>query len=150
MPMLPTGLVRDPDSGVYYLRRRIPSNLLSEYPPKKKEEVFSLKTKDYRTAMERFRSEDVKLSAKWDKMRKRLELLAKRWKLRTVQHVDTLTPEVIDTICTHFEAASLTVDERRRDQEAYILPLMACRAVGCPAPLRARALRVPPGAVLRR
>ena len=121
MPMLPTGLVRDPDSGVYYLRRRIPSNLLSEYPPKKKEEIFSLRTKDYRTAMERFRSEDVKLSAKWDKMRKRLELLAKRWKLRTVQHVDTLTPEVIDTICTHFEAASLTVDEKRRDQEAYIL-----------------------------
>ena len=121
MPMLPTGLVRDPDSGVYYLRRRIPSNLLSEYPPKKKEEVFSLRTKDYRTAMERFRSEDVKLSAKWDKMRKRLEFLAKRWKLKTVQRIDTLTPEVIDTICTHFEAASLTVDEKRREEEAYIL-----------------------------
>ncbi len=121
MPMLPTGLVRDPDSGVYYLRRRIPSNLLSEYPPKKKEEVFSLRTKDYRTAMERFRSEDVKLSTKWDKMHKRLEFLAKRWKLRTVQHIDTLTPEVIDTICTHFEAASLTVDEKRREKGAYIL-----------------------------
>lgn len=41
--MLQTGLVRD-KSGVYYLHGRIPSDLLSEYPPKKKEEVFSLRT----------------------------------------------------------------------------------------------------------
>ncbi len=120
MPMLPTGLVRDKKSGVYYLRRRIPSDLLSEYPGKK-EVVFSLRTKDYRTAVEQQRREDAKLSIEWDKKRKRLELIASRWKLRAVQRIEVLTPEVIDTICTHFEAASLTVDEKRRKKEAYIL-----------------------------
>lgn len=118
MPMLPTGLVQDPDSGVYYLRRRIPSDLLSEYLPKK-EAVFSLRTKDRRTALERFRLEEAKLFAEWDKKRKRLAFLAARWKLRTVQHIDTITPEVIDTICTHFEAAGLTIDEERRQNGGY-------------------------------
>lgn len=119
MPKLPTGLVQDPDSGVYYLRRRIPSDLLSEYPPKKKEAGFSLRTKDRRTALERFRLAEAKLFAEWDKKRKRLAFLAARWKLRTVQHIDTLTPEVIDTICTHFEAAGLTIDEERRHNGGY-------------------------------
>ncbi|VXB32604.1 site-specific integrase [Massilia sp. 9I] len=118
MPMLPTGLVRDKKSGVYYLRRRIPTEILSQYPGKK-EVTFSLKTKDSRTAVERLRREDAKLYAEWDKARERLARAAARWKLREVQRIDVLTPEIIDTICTHFEAGSLTVDEQRRKAGAY-------------------------------
>lgn len=118
MPMLPTGLVRDKKSGVYYLRRRIPTEVLSYYPGKK-EVTFSLRTKDYRTAVEQLRREDAKLSAEWDKARERSARASTRWKLREVQRIDVLTPEVIDTICTHFEAGSLTVDEQRRKAGAY-------------------------------
>jgi hypothetical protein len=41
MPMLPTGLQRHPQSGTYYLRRRIPTDVLVCYPGKK-EITFSL------------------------------------------------------------------------------------------------------------
>lgn len=62
MPVLPTGLHCNPKFGTYYLRRRIPSDLLSRYPGQ--EEVsFSLKTKDYQVAVQRHRLEEAKLTA---------------------------------------------------------------------------------------
>ena len=70
MPMLPTGLQRHPQSGVYYLRRRIPSDVLTCYPGKK-EITFSLRTKDYRTAIERHRNEEARLTAEWNDKRQR-------------------------------------------------------------------------------
>ncbi|WP_397274302.1 DUF6538 domain-containing protein [Pandoraea pnomenusa] len=105
--MLPTGLVRDKDSGVYYLRRRIPADVLSCYPPGQKEYSRSLRTKDYRTAIDRHRREEAKLTAEWDKHRQRLTQIAARQQLHAVQRIDALTPEVIDAICTHLEVASL-------------------------------------------
>ncbi|MEM5372149.1 site-specific integrase [Paraburkholderia azotifigens] len=112
--MLPTGLVRDKKSGVYYLRRRIPTDVLSCYPGKA-EVTFSLRTKDYRTAVERLRREEAKLTAEWEKKRDRLAEIAARQQLNAVQRIDALTPEVIDAICTHFEVASLAGDESRRE-----------------------------------
>lgn len=119
--MLPTGLVRDKDSGVYYLRRRIPTDVLSCYPPGQKEYSRSLRTKDYRTAIERHRREEAKLTAEWDKHRHRMAQIAARQQLHAVQRIDALTPEVIDAICTHFEVASLAGDEARREQGNYTL-----------------------------
>ena len=45
---------------VYWFRAKVPANLLSTYAPKR-EVVFSLKTKDYREAVERARIESVKI-----------------------------------------------------------------------------------------
>lgn len=67
MPMLPTGLLRHAKSGTYYLRRRIPSDILTCYPGKK-EIIFSLRTNDYRTAVERQRNEESRLTAEWSVM----------------------------------------------------------------------------------
>jgi hypothetical protein len=64
MPISPTGLQKNSKTGAYYLRRRIPADLLSSYPGKK-EIVFSLRTKEYRTAVERLRLEDAKLTTEW-------------------------------------------------------------------------------------
>jgi hypothetical protein len=50
-----------PQSGTYYLRRRIPTDVLVCYPGKK-EITFSLRTKDYRTAVERHRAEEARLT----------------------------------------------------------------------------------------
>lgn len=118
MPMLPTGLHRHPKFGTYYLRRRIPSDLLSRYPGQ--EEVsFSLKTKDYRTAVERHRLEEAKLTADWDKQRQRLANLAARQQVQAITRIDALTSETIEAICTHVEAASLAGDEARVLDENY-------------------------------
>ncbi|WP_232440677.1 site-specific integrase [Burkholderia ubonensis] len=116
--MLPTGLVRDKKSGVYYLRRRIPSDVLSCYPGKA-EVTFSLRTKDYRSAVERLRREEAKLTAEWEKKRERLAQIGARQQLHAIQRIDALTPEVIDAICTHFELASLAGDESRREAGNY-------------------------------
>lgn len=120
MPMLPTGLVRDKKSGVYYLRRRIPTDVLCSYPGKA-EVTFSLKTKDYRIAVARLRLEEAKLTAEWEKKRDRLAQIAVRQQLHAVQRIDALTPEVVDSICAHFEMASLAGDESRREDGTYTL-----------------------------
>lgn len=52
MPKLPTGLKKR-KSGTYYVRRRIPTDLLWAYPGKK-ELGTSLKTKKYNEAIELF------------------------------------------------------------------------------------------------
>ncbi len=70
MPMLPTGLQRHTESGTYYLRRRIPTDVLVCYPGKK-EITFSLRTKDYRTAVERHRAEEARLTSEWEEKRQR-------------------------------------------------------------------------------
>lgn len=120
MPMLPTGLQRHPQSGVYYLRRRIPSDVLTCYPGKK-EITFSLRTKDYRTAIERHRNEEARLTAEWNDKRQRQADRFARMQLEAITRIDALTPEAIDAICLHAEAASLAGDEARRENGNYTL-----------------------------
>lgn len=120
MPMLPTGLQRHPKSGVYYLRRRIPSDVLTCYPGKK-EITFSLRTKDYRTAIERHRNEEARLTAEWNDKRQRQADRFARMQLEAITRIDALTPEAIDAICLHAEAASLAGDEARRENGNYTL-----------------------------
>lgn len=116
MPMLPTGLQLDRKSGVYYVRRRIPSDILICYPGKK-EHVFSLRTKDYRTALKQHRLAEAKLTAEWSEHRQRLADQESRRHAQMITRIDSLTPEVIETICKHAEAATLASDERRRESE---------------------------------
>jgi hypothetical protein len=115
--MLPTGLTRNSTHGTYYLRRRIPADLRSCYPPKTHEVVRALHTKDYRTAIERHRREEARLSAEWSQMRQRLADTFARDHLQALIRIDSLTPETIDAICKHAEAASLAGDEARRESE---------------------------------
>jgi integrase len=119
MPILPTGLTRK-KSGVYYMRRRIPSDILSFYPDQT-EVGFSLRSKDRRTAVERHRREEAKLTAEWDQKRQRLAQITARQQLHAFQQINALTPEVIDAISAHCEVASLAGDESRREAGNYTL-----------------------------
>lgn len=118
MPMLPTGLRRHPKFGTYYLHRRIPTDLLSCYPGKEMVS-YSLKTKDFRTAVERHRLEEAKLTASWSKQRQRLANHATRAQVEAIVRIDALTPETIEAICAHVEAVSLAGDEARVLGENY-------------------------------
>src|SRR5690606_18852683 len=118
MPMLPTGLIRATKSGAYYLRRRIPTDLLTCYPGKK-EIVFSLRTKDMRSARERHRHEEAKLTAEWERLRQKQADEAAKQQIQAVIKVASLTPEAIEHICNHFEAVSLAGDEARRAEGHY-------------------------------
>lgn len=118
MPMLPTGLQRHPKSGTYYLRRRIPADILFCYPGKK-EIAFSLRTKDYRTAVERHRTEEARLTAEWQDKRQRQAERYARTQLATITNIDALTPDAIDAICRHAESVSLAGDELRRENGHY-------------------------------
>ena len=89
MPMLPTGLQRHRHSGTYYLRRRIPSDLLTCYPGKK-EIVFSLRTKDYRTAVELHRNEEARLTTEWNGKRQRQADAYARQQFQCVTRIDAL------------------------------------------------------------
>ncbi|KJV32788.1 integrase [Aquitalea magnusonii] len=120
MPMLPTGLQRHPQSGTYYLRRRIPTDVLVCYPGKK-EITFSLRTKDYRTAVERHRAEEARLTTEWEDKRQRQAERYARTQLAAITRIDALTPEAIDAICLHAESASLAGDEARRENGHYTL-----------------------------
>lgn len=118
MPTLPTGLVRDNSSGVYYLRRRIPTEILSFYPGKT-ERTFSLKTKDFRTALERHRQEEAKLTVEWDERIRKIRRFHARPQPQPLQKIDALTPEIIEAICGKFEISSLTSDDILRDEKQY-------------------------------
>lgn len=127
MPALPTGLQRHPKSGTYYLRRRIPTDLLTCYPGKK-EVIHSLKTKDYRTALERHRQGEAELTYEWHLHRQKMarefrqqgraEAAQQGW---TPTCIDNLTASAISSICSHYESASLAGDERRRSNAGYCL-----------------------------
>ena len=118
MPTLPTGLVRDKSSGVYYLRRRIPTEILSCFPGKK-EQTFSLRTKDFKTALERHRQAEAKLTVEWNRHIQKIRRFNARPQRPPVQKIDTLTPEIIDAICGRFEISSLTSDDILREEEQY-------------------------------
>jgi len=66
MPPLPTGLVRDKNSGIYYHRRRIPEDLIPACG-KPTEHNKSLRTSNYREALQRFQQLDAKLLLSWEK-----------------------------------------------------------------------------------
>jgi len=111
--MLSTGLKCHPKSGVYYLRRRIPSDLLTCYPGKA-EVTFSLRTKNYPTAVERHRLEETKLTIQWAERRRHMAESEASHQVQTITRVDSLTPDAIEKICQHAEAAALASDETRR------------------------------------
>ncbi|WP_313064700.1 site-specific integrase [Achromobacter animicus] len=113
MPALPTGLVCHPDSGTYYLRRRIPTDLLPCYPGKR-EFSRSLRTKNYRAALELHRLAEAELTSEWQAHRQRLAETDAQQRIQAVMQIKSLTPEAIADICAHFEAASLEGEERRR------------------------------------
>lgn len=118
MPILPTGLKRDKDSGVYYLRRRIPSEILTCYPGKA-ECTFSLKTKNFKTAVERHRQAEAKLTVEWAALRQKLREADARPQAHPVQKINLLTPEVVEAICGRFEVSSLTSDDILRENGQY-------------------------------
>ncbi len=116
MPPLPTGLVRH-TNGRYYHRRRIPEDLLQA--DGKKEHLKSLKTSEYRVAVERFHLADAKLQAEWRKLRqRRADFIAARH-VEAVTVLKELTAEDIDRIAQHVEAAALAGDEKRREHGTY-------------------------------
>ncbi|WP_288841832.1 site-specific integrase [uncultured Deefgea sp.] len=119
MPIYPTGLKRDKASGVYYLRRRIPSDILTCYPGKK-ELTWSLQTKDYKTAVERHRREEAKLTSEWDQFRAKLMKAATSFdRINPIQKIDRLTPDVVEAICGRLEISSLHSDEFLRNTQQY-------------------------------
>lgn len=118
MPTLPTGLTRDKNSGVYYLRRRIPSDILICYPGKK-ELTWSLKTKDFKTAVERHRREEARLTTEWDARRKKLLDANAKQHAHPTHKINVLTPDVVDAICGTFEVSSLASDELLRENGQY-------------------------------
>lgn len=118
MPMLSTGLTRHPKFGTYYLRRRIPNDLLPSYAGKK-EKVVSLRTKDYRTAVDLHRKAEAALTEEWEGHRQKLADEAVQRQARAITYIDALTPEAIEGICLHAEAASLACDESRREDGNY-------------------------------
>lgn len=116
MPQLPTGLVRH-DNGRYYHRRRIPEDLLQA--DGKKEHLRSLKTSDYRLAVERFHIADAKLQAEWRKLRQRKTDFFAARQVQAATVLKELTAEDIDRIAQHVEAAALAGDEKRRETGTY-------------------------------
>lgn len=119
LPALPTGLVRH-KNGTYYLRRRIPSDLLD--PLSNKKEVHeSLKTKNYQEAVKRLNLRMGQLQAKWDAQRQRMADIATLRELRGVEVLRSLSQEDIDRIASHYEEQSLAGDERRREEGHYEL-----------------------------
>ena len=116
MPPLPTGLVRN-TNGRFYHRRRIPEDLLQA--DGKKEHLKSLKTSDYRVAVERFHVADAKLQADWRKLRQRKADFFAARHVQAATVLRELTAEDIDRIAQHVEAAALAGDEKRRETGTY-------------------------------
>lgn len=115
MAKRPIGLRRDPKSGVYYLRRRIPTSVLSCYPCKT-EITRSLRTKDFQTAQQRLRKEDVQLAREWEHCRQRLADEAARAQARALTRIDVMSAEIIEALCQRMEVEALAGDEARRLQ----------------------------------
>ena len=95
MPTLPTGLVRHAN-GRYYHRRRIPEDLLAN--DGKTEHIKSLKTSEYRVAVERFHVADAKLQAEWRRLRQRKADFVAARHVQAATVLTELTAEDIDRI----------------------------------------------------
>lgn len=117
MPALPPGLVKH-INGRYYLRRRIPQDLLTHYHPKV-EIQKSLGTSQYREALDHFRHEDFKLFQAWDEVRTQRAQDVVSQHLEVASVIAELTPEDMDRICQHYEAVGLAGDEKRREEGTY-------------------------------
>lgn len=116
MPALPTGLVRHPN-GRYYHRRRVPEDLL--LADGKAEHLKSLKTSDYKQAVERFQIADAQLLAEWRRLRQRRADFVAARHVEAVTVLNDLTAEDIDSIAKHVEAVALAGDEQRREAGNY-------------------------------
>lgn len=119
MPALPTGLTRH-KNGTYYLRRRIPADLLGSYDGKK-EIGESLNTKNYKDAVERFYVRDAQIQADWREKRQRFVDLQVARELRGLEVLRDLSEDDIKRITDQFEAESLASDEQRREKGHYQL-----------------------------
>jgi len=117
MPALPTGMVRNAN-GRYYLRRRIPQDLITSYQDRREIQI-SLKTSNYRDAYERFRLEDARLVGEWNLKRKRLAEFQAARHIEVSSVINALTSEDIERICRHFKTVSLAGDEQRREDGNY-------------------------------
>lgn len=117
MPPLPTGIVRH-TNGRYYLRRRIPNDLLPSYG-NRKEILKSLSTTDYRTACERHRQEEARLTQEWTEKREKLAQRKARHLVNAVTVINELTDAEIERLCNLFEHQSLAGDEHRHEEGNY-------------------------------
>lgn len=119
LPALPTGLTRH-KNGTYYLRRRIPADLLSFYDGKK-EIGESLNTKNYKDAVERFYVRDAQIQTDWREKRQRFVDIQVARELRGLEVLRELSEDDIKRITDQFEAESLAGDEQRREKGHYQL-----------------------------
>lgn len=116
MPALPTGLVRH-HNGRFYHRRRIPEDLIQD--DGKKEHIKSLKTSEYRTALQRFHIAESKLQSDWHKLRQRKADFFAARQVQAITVLNALTDDDIGRISQHVEAAALAGDEQRREDGTY-------------------------------
>ncbi|WP_422019040.1 DUF6538 domain-containing protein [Roseibium sp.] len=91
----------------YYHRAAVPQDIKATYP--KTEEVFSLRTKDYREALRRVREESVKVDRKFDEHRLELTRAAQ-------PALEELTSAQIDLVGDIYYAFLLEDDEELREE----------------------------------
>src|SRR5690606_32037185 len=118
MANLPAGLICRSQTGVYYLRRRIPIAVLACYPGKR-EVVHSLKTKDLAVATTRFRIRDGELAARWSRDAERLRRRSEQFERQPLTPLHHLSDEIVSQICQLQTASSLATDEKRRIEGDY-------------------------------
>lgn len=95
---------------VYYFRAAVPVDIKSTYG--KTEETFSLKTRDYKEALKKVRTESVRIDKKFEDHRKKLAL-------ENQPPLLSLTPEQIEQIADIYLAHLLEEDEETREEGFY-------------------------------
>ncbi len=108
MPMAPTDLRRDSESGVYYLRRRI--HRRPELLPRQDRGVLLPKNQRLSDCDRAASARRSQAECGVGKASPTLGANHARQQPHAVQRIEALTPEVINTICAHFEVASLAGD----------------------------------------
>jgi integrase len=98
-------------SGIFYIRRRIPTAILSAYPKGKAEIVRSLRTSDRAEATKRFRLEQVRIDAEFAAQSLSLKERDKALKL---SHVKSLTDEQIRNLANYWSYRVLLRDAEVR------------------------------------
>ena len=119
MPVSPRGLVRH-KNGTYYLRLRIPTDLLAwaQAQGMGNSEVWkSLHTSEFTAAVSRFHVENGKLQATWTARRQQVLDFVARRHVQTAKVISELTPDMVDAIAARVEATALAGDEARRTGE---------------------------------
>ncbi|WP_295996359.1 DUF6538 domain-containing protein [Rugamonas sp.] len=100
-------------TGNFYVRRRIPTAILSAYPTGKAEIIRSLRTSDKREATKRLRLEEVRIDAKFAA---HLLSLKERNDALKLSHVKSLTDEQICGLAKYWAHRVLLRDEQVRQK----------------------------------